>query len=77
MIAVMDLTVPGPLAATINGRKTLIGVVSWGFKFRCSNDGHPSVFARVSKNLKWILDNSDAGKFQDKCGRVAVESDEP
>ena len=44
-------------------RATLIGVVSWSFKppnaIPCDPLYSPSVFARVTKVLKWIKDNTE------------------
>ena len=42
----------GPLARTVNGKTTILGIVSWG---RRSCDMH-SVYSRVShpRALKWI-----------------------
>jgi trypsin len=42
----------GPLFTDVNGRQTLIGVVSWGFG--CAQPGVPGVYARVSHYLGYI-----------------------
>lgn len=44
----------GPLTATINGRKVLLGITSWGI--RCGNPNLPGVYARVSAARDWICD---------------------
>lgn len=42
----------GPVILT-NGIPTVVGIVSWGKK-RCSGDGHPGVYTRISSFLPWI-----------------------
>jgi len=54
----------GPLIAPENGRKTLIGIVSWGRG--CAKRRRPGVFARVTEQMDWILDNT-AGTFSSTC----------
>ena len=54
--------IPGPLAATLNGKVTLVGVASFGSI--CGKPPYPGVYARVSTQKSWILANSDAGSCQ-------------
>lgn len=42
----------GPAAATINGTKYLIGVVSWGNE--CALQGYPGIYSNVSYVRSWI-----------------------
>ena len=42
----------GPLVTEIDGRYTLIGVVSWGYG--CANPDYPGVYARMTKVLDWV-----------------------
>ena len=44
----------GPLVTEIDGRYTLIGVVSWGFG--CALPDYPGVYARMTKVLDWVED---------------------
>ena len=44
----------GPLVAEVDGRYTLIGVVSWGYG--CALPEYPGVYARVASVLDWIKD---------------------
>ena len=46
----------GPLVTAINGRYTLIGVVSWGYG--CALPDYPGVYARVTTVLDWIKDKT-------------------
>ena len=43
----------GPLVTQVDGRWTLIGVVSYGNN--CSEPSYPGVYARVTSVLDWIL----------------------
>lgn len=43
----------GGLTADLNGRKTVVGVVSFGAASGCTL-GHPAVFTRVTSFLEWI-----------------------
>ena len=52
----------GPLAATVNGKFTLVGVTSFGIG--CAKSPYPGVYARVTAQKAWILSNSDAGLCQ-------------
>jgi len=58
----------GPLIAPENGRQALIGVVSWvkGCNSRFAPRQYPSVLARVTEQMDWILTNT-AGTFSSTC----------
>merc|ERR1712117_537771 len=49
----------GPLVTEINGRYTLIGVVSWGNG--CAMAGFPGVYARMTSVLPWIVSTISSG----------------
>ncbi len=51
----------GPLVANLNGKVTLVGVTSFGIG--CAGR-YPGVYARVTSQKSWILQNSDAGSCQ-------------
>ena len=54
----------GPLTALVNGRVTVVGIVSFG-----SETCTPLVangYERVTFQKDWILNNTDAGNWQ--CG---------
>ena len=44
----------GPLTSSINGRRILVGITSWGF--RCGVPDKPGVYARVTAGRDWICD---------------------
>ncbi len=50
------------MATTVNGRVTLVGIISFGAA--CGKPPYPGVYARVTKMKSWILANSDAGRCQ-------------
>jgi hypothetical protein len=52
----------GPLTAIVNGKVTVVGVVSFG-GVNCPVN-LPSAYARVSFQKDWILANSDAADWQ-------------
>jgi secreted trypsin-like serine protease len=52
----------GPLTAIVNGKVTVVGVVSFG-GVNCPVN-LPSAYARVSFQKDWILENTDAADWQ-------------
>ena len=50
----------GPLVTSINGRYTLIGVVSWGYS--CALPAFPGVYARMTKVLEWVNEITSGGE---------------
>ncbi|CRL08189.1 CLUMA_CG020836, isoform A [Clunio marinus] len=52
----------GGLTVDLNGRKVLVGVVSYGARIGCTL-GHPAVFTRVSKYLDWIQEKTSIKIF--------------
>ena len=51
------------MTALINGKAVIVGIVSFGRKY-CEFAGIPGVGSRVSTHRQWILENSDAQKYQ-------------
>ncbi|KXJ80487.1 hypothetical protein RP20_CCG024819 [Aedes albopictus] len=51
----------GPLTVQEDGESLQVGVVSFGSSAGCAI-GRPSVYARVTHFLDWILENSDVGE---------------
>jgi len=47
--------------ANLNGRATLVGVMSFGIG--CAG-AYPGVYSRVTSQKAWILEHSDAGSCQ-------------
>merc|ERR1712004_351956 len=54
----------GPLVTLENGQHALIGVVSWGYG--CAEPDSPGVYARVTAQMSWILENS-SGTLSSTC----------
>ena len=52
----------GPAVAAINGKITLVDVISFGFG--CAKTPFPGFYTKVSKLKSWILKHSDAGSCQ-------------
>ena len=50
------------MVTNINGKVTLIGITSFGVG--CAEAPYSGVYARVTAQKNWILDNSDAGLCQ-------------
>ena len=46
----------GPLVTSVNGRYTLIGVVSFGYE--CAHPDYPGVYARMTAVLDWIKEKT-------------------
>ena len=65
-------TISGPVTAMVNGKVTLVGVVSFGGQ-NCPNN-LPVGFSRVSFQRDWILSNSDAGDWQCNGTSGGIES---
>lgn len=57
----LETQLTGPLVTTLNSKVTLVGVTSFGVG--CGGK-YPGVYARVSNQKDWILNNSDAGSCQ-------------
>ena len=53
----------GPMVASVNNKVTLVGVTSFGIA-GCAVADKPGVYARVTAQKSWILENSDAGSCQ-------------
>jgi len=59
----------GPLVASENGVQAVIGVVSFSTKSCGQMDGFPGVYARVTEQMNWILENT-AGTFSSDCSAL-------
>jgi hypothetical protein len=67
MITVSRIFV-GALIDTKTATHRLVGVIT-AKDLQCSGDGdYPIKFDRVTSQLQWILQNSDAGQCQDVSG---------
>lgn len=47
----------GPAVADVGGRKTLLGITSWGYG--CSRPWKPGVYTKVAKYVEWIREKTD------------------
>ena len=52
----------GPLTADDHEKVVLVGLTSTGQA--CAHPIFPGIFARISTNMDWILENSDAAEWQ-------------
>ena len=52
----------GPAVSLIDGRITLIGVISFGISDICKGES-PEGFFRVSHQLEWIHENTDVSEW--------------
>ena len=55
----------GPLVTQENDHYTLVGVVSWGYG--CAMANYPGVYARVTAQMNWILDNTVGTQQSSTC----------
>ena len=67
---IIHKTFLGPLTAEIFGKTTLVGLVSFGQY--CADPNYPGVYSRVTDNIDWIFQNSDAKYWQ--CSRKRKKS---
>ena len=68
-------TYKGPLIAMLKGRHTVVGVASFAAKPCHSNVSKPGGFARVTAQLDWILDNSNAGRcYAKRISKLSTQS---
>merc|ERR1719400_804448 len=55
----------GPLVTQENNHYALVGVVSWGYG--CAMAEYPGVYARVTAQMNWILDNTVGTQQTNTC----------
>jgi len=55
----------GPMVVKENDHYALVGVVSWGYG--CAMEQYPGVYARVTAQMNWILDNTVGTQQTSTC----------